>query len=204
MIKCFVQNCLKNSFAAIGLLTLTGCSALSVGESEYSCPGYPKGAVCKPARTIYEQTNHKDKLISFDKDKLISFDDETNQPVQADIAQDTQERPVTKQSEVDAVMSSPVERSSAPIPQSILPPGSYYNSDGTALRTPAKVITIWIAPWEDQNGSLHSELVVFREIEPRRWVIGEKKLEPMREIVPLQVTKQNTSEKPNLPIPQSK
>lgn len=41
------------------------------------------------------------------------------------------------------------------------------------IRTPAQVMRIWVAPWEDTNGDLIVSGYIYTEIEPRRWVIGE-------------------------------
>lgn len=41
------------------------------------------------------------------------------------------------------------------------------------IRTPAKVMRIWIAPWEDDQGDLHMTGKVFTEIAPRRWAVGD-------------------------------
>lgn len=40
------------------------------------------------------------------------------------------------------------------------------------LRTPARVLRIWIAPWEDDQGDLNHPGYRFTEIEPRRWSVG--------------------------------
>ena len=44
------------------------------------------------------------------------------------------------------------------------------------LRIPSKIVRIWIAPWEDDEGDLNQGGYVFSEIsDPRnRWIIGEK------------------------------
>ena len=39
-------------------------------------------------------------------------------------------------------------------------------------RTPARVLRVWIAPWEDDAGRLHVPGYTYAEIEPRRWSIG--------------------------------
>jgi conjugal transfer pilus assembly protein TraV len=48
------------------------------------------------------------------------------------------------------------------------------HSDPIPLRTPAQVMRIWIAPWEDKDGDLHMASLVYSEIEHRRWVVGSK------------------------------
>jgi len=42
------------------------------------------------------------------------------------------------------------------------------------LRSPARVMRIWFAPWEDSAGDLHMAGHLFTEIEPRRWTVGQK------------------------------
>ena len=59
------------------------------------------------------------------------------------------------------------------------------------IRTPSKVMRIWIAPWEDNNGDLIVSGHIYTEIEPRKWVIGDKlsSSEIPSLFQPLQVTK---------------
>ena len=40
------------------------------------------------------------------------------------------------------------------------------------LRSPARVMRIWIAPWEDSRGDLHAPGYLYTEIDPRRWTLG--------------------------------
>ena len=50
------------------------------------------------------------------------------------------------------------------------------------IRTPAQVMRVWMAPWEDTRGILHAGGYSFIEIESRRWSFGETPLqtEPVR------------------------
>jgi hypothetical protein len=54
------------------------------------------------------------------------------------------------------------------------------------LRTPARVMRIWIAPWEDSRGDLHAPGYLYTEIDPRRWALeeGDDNRPPVR---PLQI-----------------
>jgi hypothetical protein len=54
------------------------------------------------------------------------------------------------------------------------------------LRAPARVMRIWIAPWEDSRGDLHAPGYVYTEIEPRHWALGARaqRAAPIR---PLQI-----------------
>jgi conjugal transfer pilus assembly protein TraV len=65
------------------------------------------------------------------------------------------------------------------------------------LRTPAQVMRVWIAPWEDSRGDLHAPGYLFTEITPRRWSLATPH-EPLagRRITPLQIERR---EAPALP-----
>ena len=62
-----------------------------------------------------------------------------------------------------------------------------------ARRLPAKVMRIWIAPWEDSRGDLHAPGYLYTEVEPRRWSVGGP-AEPERVtlIHPLQIERRDT------------
>lgn len=62
------------------------------------------------------------------------------------------------------------------------------------IRTPAQVMRIWIAPWEDTNGDLIVTGYVYTEIEPRKWVIGEGIQQDVPMLKPLQTIKPINSE----------
>ena len=59
--------------------------------------------------------------------------------------------------------------------------------DPTPIRTPSKVMRIWVAPWEDADGDLNVSGFVFTELEQRRWMIGKSAPTQSPSISPLQV-----------------
>jgi hypothetical protein len=66
--------------------------------------------------------------------------------------------------------------------------------DPAALRVPARVMRIWIAPWEDSRGDLHAPGYLYTEIEPRRWALGaQAELERVTRIRPLQIERRESS-----------
>ena len=67
--------------------------------------------------------------------------------------------------------------------------------DPTPIRTPAQVMRIWIAPWEDSEGDLMVSNYVYTEVEPRRWMIGKSAPTLSPTLIPLQV-EQRAPEKP--------
>jgi conjugal transfer pilus assembly protein TraV len=54
------------------------------------------------------------------------------------------------------------------------------------LRTPSRVMRIWYAPWENESGDLHVAKILYTEIEPRRWTIGQPVSARPRDITPLE------------------
>ncbi len=55
------------------------------------------------------------------------------------------------------------------------------------IRTQAKVMRIWMTPWEDQDGDLHADGFMYTEIESRRWNLGDRFTSPSTAISPLSV-----------------
>lgn len=55
------------------------------------------------------------------------------------------------------------------------------------IRTQAKVMRIWMAPWEDDDGDLHADGYLYTEIESRRWNLGNRFRSPGTAISPLSV-----------------
>jgi len=54
------------------------------------------------------------------------------------------------------------------------------------LRTPARIIRIWVAPWESQDGKLHLPTYIYAEVQQRQWSIGEGRLQVAPQITPLE------------------
>jgi conjugal transfer pilus assembly protein TraV len=69
--------------------------------------------------------------------------------------------------------------------------------DPTPIRTPAQVMRIWIAPWEDAEGDLNVSGYVFTELEPRRWMIGKPAPTLNPSISPVQVLHREKEENRN-------
>lgn len=59
-------------------------------------------------------------------------------------------------------------------------------ADLVPLRTPSRVMRIWYAPWENESGDLHVAKILYTEIEPRRWTIGQPVSARPSDITPLQ------------------
>lgn len=74
------------------------------------------------------------------------------------------------------------------MPETLVEPAPVPKIDEpTPIRTPSKVMRIWVAPWEDGDGDLNVSGYVFTELEQRRWMIGKSAPAQSPSISPLQV-----------------
>jgi conjugal transfer pilus assembly protein TraV len=133
------------------LLVLSGCSSLNIGSDEYSCPGMPSGVQCMSARDVYAATNDGNVPRPM-KPEEVGAKAEASGGGSSDVS-------VNSSNSGDSVIDNYV----APrLPDLPIP-----------IRTPAQVMRIWVAPWEDTNGDLIVTGYIYTEIEQRRWVIGD-------------------------------
>ncbi|MBQ8708400.1 MAG: TraV family lipoprotein [Succinivibrionaceae bacterium] len=150
-----------------------GCSFLDIGENEYRCPGGDDGIGCASARDVYRLTSGamsaspKDAGAAgkiLDGQKTASGNEATADvrktgagvAVSGDDGQypDELTREHRRQVEEAYIVPNLPDR---PVP----------------VRTPAGVMRIWVASWEDDGGDLNAPGYIYVEIEPRRWIIGE-------------------------------
>lgn len=154
----------KNAVMGLGLLTsLSGCTLFDVGSSDYACPGMPEGFQCMSSRDVYAATNDGQvprPMMAGEDDHAEHNGHEDHKP-----------KSNLKQASGDIVIDTYV----APrLPNKPIP-----------IRTPAQVMRIWVAPWEDTNGDLIVTGYIYTEIEPRRWVVGESESESEVSFSPL-------------------
>lgn len=142
-------------FGIVMLSVLSGCA--SFGNPDYGCKGLPEGTKCMATRDIYEATGggQSIKATKSGKQQKHPRDPEEDQNKNND-----QLEVSTQQAITDPVIDSFVTPN---LPDRPVP-----------VRTPAKVMRIWVASWEDvSSGALISPGYIYTEIEPRRWVIGK-------------------------------
>jgi conjugal transfer pilus assembly protein TraV len=172
---------------------LSGCA--TVGSGDFACPGRPTGVRCASAVEVYALTESTDQ-IEATADKALGDD-----PKKAVKDRQEQGTLVAKaEDEASGNYTRPVdvrgrEPRHAPVPE--MPRDTF---DGRLLqastggspiiplvhkpipvRTPAQVMRVWIAPWEDAKGVLHVGGYHFVEIEARRWTFGgQGQVQPVR------------------------
>lgn len=153
---------MKKLFILIVPVILSGCaSTFNIGESEYSCRGYPEDSKCISAREIYAQTHDKDYLVGY-----VGEGEEEQQK-----ASNTESKSAISDREP---IKTAVPRLEKPLP----------------IRSTAKVMRVYIGPWEDKQGDLNSPGYVFTEVIGRRWTIGAGQTQFDVPLSPLQVLKE--------------
>ena len=129
--------------------------------SQYGCKGMPDEPQCLSTTQAYQLT-----------DNALPEPTKLKAAVQAGLA----EHP--EHSELSTMPPSLPVAVKQPVPKI---------DDPTPIRTPAQVMRIWIAPWEDAEGDLMVSNYVYTELEPRRWMIGKAAPTISPSLIPLQV-----------------
>ncbi|MBB3268622.1 conjugal transfer pilus assembly protein TraV [Azospirillum sp. OGB3] len=140
-------------------LLLGACSSLGIGESEFSCSGMPQGVACKSAREVYDLTNSRDVVSG----AMLSQEArrKTEAAAESELVQTMRK----------AAATDPAALGGAPVGYGAMPVA--YTDDGRVpIRTPAVVMRVWVAPYQDTKGDLHMPGLVFSEVEPRKWQVG--------------------------------
>ncbi|WP_347990213.1 type IV conjugative transfer system lipoprotein TraV [Methylomonas sp. AM2-LC] len=136
-------------------ITISGCSWMGIGASEFSCPGGVDGVRCLSARQVYQATESSDYV------KMNADPDNSD----------------SKKSNPSIVSGQQLQSNSQVAVPTIEQP--------IPIRTQAKVMRIWVAPWEDDVGDLHADGFMYTEIESRRWNLGDRFKSPSAALSPL-------------------
>lgn len=187
---------LKNKFRALKglagaavLLSLSACATTSGGK--FACPA-PDGFRCMNPVEVYEATNHTSNL-----DEPQNKKGRKSEPAQTIVVQPVVQQPTGVAAVGPDRCCNPVltglsvgqnDSLSLARPTSAIAP-SQRDADalnrgdrtaatqvagGDAYRESAKIMRIFVAPWEDERGDLHMGGVIYSEIEPRKWRIGQR------------------------------
>lgn len=144
----------------LGFISITsGCA--SIGAENYGCSGLPAGVTCMSTRDVFDASNSGSTPVRVVKNK-DDYDRESRDSV--DDEEFTTESNISQVNKSLNVSDPVVDTFVTPrIPDKPIP-----------IRTPAKVMRIWVATWEDKSsGALMAPGYVYTEVEPRKWVIGK-------------------------------
>lgn len=151
---------------------LGGCATgmLSAGAPEFACKAAStEGVGCMSAREIYAATEGTARVSAVAKAQASTTT--AAGVAQVDIARSGSQPPASAVIEPAAVAPRLIEVD-RPMP----------------IRSQAKVMRIWIAPWEDSVGDLNASGYIYTELEARRWNVGERLVAKAPLITPLQIS----------------
>ncbi len=179
LFRCLPRRLLPLNIAFL----LAGCaSALNTADhDEFACPGMPAGVMCKSPVQVYRATNG----ATHDRDSITPEPPaKSGNPASLDALNDglglvsiqTEKVARGKQSTQPLPLHLPIAQftsAQAASPNLPLP-----------VLEPARVMRIWIAPWEDGKKDLHWPSYLFTEIQPRKWSFGQSEFTGSRPVIP--------------------
>ena len=157
------------------LLPLGACTSLSGlgGDSKYACKA-PDGVACDSVSGTYANALHN------------------NLP-----SQRTQ-RSVAAQKEASAEISP---KASARAASSIVSSDSSTVAISSPLRSQARVLRLWIKPWEDADGDLYDQGYVYVQVDNGQWLIDHMQRQIRDAYAPLKAPPKSATETATGPNP---
>lgn len=150
-------NALRFAALAVAVLVASGCAGTSP-RGKYRCASEQEGMPCMSVQAVYEATH--DGTVVSPVGKAARQEGAAGDSWAGDSAAGISV-------EGDSLLLTEQPRSAATFDRPVSHP------DGP-VRTPAKVLRIWLSPWEDEEGDLHAPGYVYSEIHGRRWSVGVK------------------------------
>ena len=166
---------------ALSVVVIGGSGCAAVGSGQFSCPGRPEGVRCASAREVYELTQQADS-VEATADRALG-----NNPSRAAAARQAQGERAAAAAQAAQPQAAPATPTSPRAEPSPAEGGAMQVSTGsgtpgaalfpqvdrpTPVRTPAQVMRVWLAPWEDTRGVLHIGGYHYVEVVARRWTLG--------------------------------
>jgi conjugal transfer pilus assembly protein TraV len=154
-----------------GAIAMSGCATTG---SKYACP-HPHGVTCMAATDVYKATNNADEVVGIDPDEARKLAREGKpagkvaNPLPAAVVTDS--TPAAEPAKPGVVIDGDTLALSDAPAQTYAMASQAAPSAGAAepYRLPAKIMRIYIHPWEDEHHDLHMGGFLFTEIVPRRW-----------------------------------
>jgi conjugal transfer pilus assembly protein TraV len=145
---------------AIACAVMSGCASMAGvgGTAEYSCKA-PEGVKCDSVSGTY--TNSVENNLPSQRHGGRATPQDEAAPTRI-------EAPGAKRSLASAVYVTPALAPLAAGSDVALPPAAY---TPMPLRSPARVLRLWVKPWEDADGDLMDQLYVYVPVDNGRWLV---------------------------------
>ena len=149
-----------SSFVAvvIACTVMSGCASMAGvgGTSEYSCKA-PEGVKCDSVSGTYYNSVENN----------LPSQRQGGRPVPPEAAP-TRMDALTGKRSVASGYVTPALATSASSSGVALPPAAYTSMP---LRSPARVLRLWVKPWEDADGDLMDQVYVYVPVDNGRWLV---------------------------------
>ncbi len=172
--------------SVLSIVSISGCSYLSIGEETFSCSGMPDDPKCMNTEDMYYYSlSHESGTNRYNGAAASYPIDYANTRLQAG-----KDRPKADEGSDITVLDATGKKRKAKvygsgkeqvievegkilvgddeIVQNFVTPRLPYSP--VPVRSPAMVMRIWVAPYEDRNGDLNAPGYVYTEVEARRWI----------------------------------
>ena len=150
-----------SSFVAvvIACAVVSGCASMAGvgGTSEYSCKA-PEGVKCDSVSGTYYNSVENN----------LPSQRQGGRATPQEAAPTRMEALAGKRSVASAIYVTPASATSATGSGVALPPAAYTSMP---LRSPARVLRLWVKPWEDADGDLMDQLYVYVPVDNGRWLV---------------------------------
>jgi len=127
-------------------IVLSGCAT-----AKYAC-GVPDGIGCKPLSEVHRMAQEGSLKIQAAPDNRDLVEEDQVEEDSYDTSYGSEEEPTP---------SAPSRRSS----------GLATVAPGTPLFIPPRTMRVWIAPWPDEEGTLHDETYLYLRLDNGHWVM---------------------------------
>lgn len=143
--------------AALAGLALSGCTSMSGldGGSNYACKA-PDGVTCESVSGTY--ANAVQNRLPGQRRPASAADESAPPP-----------RPPTAARAAEAATAG-AAREEPPRPAQG-PTGTVAAPPAMPLRSAARILRLWVKPWEDADGDLHDQGHVYVQIDGGRWLV---------------------------------
>jgi len=178
---------MSKSMHSILLVTAIILVSILSGCATYTCPSPKAGIKCTPVSEIYNRVVEKGERIEEVRGSATEKETDTtiSQRVSEILEKIEQNKEITekkaeekgglekKDLEKRNLEKKDIEKKDTGKQEDM------QDSIKMLLRKPSKIVKIWIAPWEDDDGDLNQGGYIYSEITPpgKKWIVGEKPME---------------------------
>ena len=163
--------------------TLAGCSFSGLdASSKFSCAA-PDGVTCMSVSGIYAnaRANNLPGQVGTKSNVRSQYDTEEDAPRKSSDSKPQAKRSMDYFTPENNVSSGEVQGKTTPA--AFATPNF-----GSPLRTPERILRVWLAPYEDSEGDLHDQKYLYVQVNKGQWTIEANKVQirnKYRQIRPL-------------------